>query len=158
MKRIVGLLAGLVLLCGTRGWGQEIKGREPAAAGFSFYGLRFGMSPEDVRRIVPTTAAGTEAEKPGHGMSFLVFSFDYRNRLQEIRASYSRPPDALQMEALRRALQEKFVQPIGLRWRGIAVKIDEYSNQAAITLVLTSLDQREEAINHFKDSYLQTME
>jgi len=159
MKRLLAL-GSICLMCAfpVAAGGQETKPKEGSQPVFSFYGLRFGMTPAEVGQVLATNEPGSEALTPGHGMTFLVFSYDYRGRLQEIRASYGRPREPLQDEALRRALREKFFQPIGLRWHGVSVSLDEYSNQAALTMVLTSLDQREEVVNHFRDQFLKQME
>jgi hypothetical protein len=125
---------------------------------FSFFGLRFGMSPDEVRAAFPTNPAGTDALEPRHGMMFLSFTYDYRGRLSEIRASYERPADRLRETALRQALREKFILPIGSRWRGLTVDLDENFNRAALTLVVISAEMRQEAIDHFKAEYKKALE
>jgi len=125
---------------------------------FSFFGLRFGMSPDEVRAVFPANPAGTDALEPRHGMMFLSFVYDYRGRLSEIRASYERPADRLRETALRQALREKFILPIGSRWRALTVDIDEGYNRAALTLVIISAEMRQEAIDHFKAEYKKALE
>jgi len=132
--------------------------RADAGEEFSFYGLRFGMDVQEVRRVFPTNADGTEALEVKHGMRFLQFVYDYRNRLGEIRASYERPGDGLREAALRLALRERFIQPISSRWRNVTTSLDENSNRAAIILVLVSQTMRQEAIEHFRDEYLSKMD
>ena len=125
---------------------------------FSFYGLRFGMSPEQVKGVFRTNENATEAIDPQHGMMYLVFTYDFRGRLSEIRASYERPPDRLRETALRQVLREKYILPIGSRWRGLTVDLDENFNRAALTLVIVSAEMRQEAIEHFKAEFLGRME
>lgn len=125
---------------------------------FSFYGLRFGMSAEQVQALFPANTGAAEIAQPGHGMVSLGLSYDYRGRLSEIRAAWERPADRLQELALRQALREKFVQSITARWRTVTVDIDEAWNRAALTLVIVSGELRQEAIEHFKAEYLKRME
>ena len=132
--------------------------RPAAADEFSFYGLRFGMVREEVKAQRRTNPEGTEVIDPGHGMTSLQLTYDYVGRLTEIRASYERPADKLHELALRQALRERFLQPIGQRWRDVSGDIDEYFNRAALTLVFIATDLRQEALDHFKDQYLKAME
>lgn len=149
-------LAALALLCGAAGAGAQAA--RAGAEEFDFYGVRFGMTPEQVRAALPANATGTEALEPKHGMRYLQFVYDYRNRVGEIRASYERPADGLRESALRLALKERFSQPVTARWRDISVALDETSNRAAITLVIVSQAMRQEAIEHFRDEFLRAME
>jgi hypothetical protein len=157
LRRVVAVVA-LALLAAAGAHAQEARRGEGAKEEFSFYGLRLGMTEDEARAIYPNAAAGREVMNPGHGMLYLVVQYDWRRRLSEIRAAYERPEDPLRYEALGRALRERFVQPIGARWRDVAVSIDEYSNRAALTLVLSSVDLREESLTHFKNEYLQKMD
>jgi len=125
---------------------------------FSLFGLRFGMTPDEVKVVFPTNPAGTDALDPRHGMMFLTFTYDYRNRLSEIRASYERPADRLRETALRQVLREKYVLPIASRWRTLTVDLDENFNRAALTLVIISAEMRQEAIEHFKEEYKKALE
>lgn len=152
------VLAAVVLLVAAAATAQETKKADTGREGFSFYGLRFGMTVDEVRAAVPTGARGTEALKPAHGMMHLSFAYDYRGRLAEIRASWERPAEPQREEGLRRALNEKFVQPAAARSREVSASLDEFSNRAAVTLVLVALDLREEALNHFKDEFLKQLE
>ncbi|MBI4914271.1 MAG: hypothetical protein HY825_00345 [Acidobacteria bacterium] len=154
---MVMTVVAVCLLLGNAG----LAGAQPAAAApeeFVFYGLRFGMSPEEVRKVYTLNAAGTEAVEPGHGMRSLQLTFDYRNRLSEIRAAYERPAEGLREAGLRQALKERFIQPIPARWRTVTASLDESFNRAAITLVLVSQQMRQETIEHFRDEYLRGME
>ena len=131
----------------------------PAGADvFSFYGLRFGMTKDEVRAVVKTNAEATEVTQVGHGMVFLNLAYDFRGRLNEIRASYERPAGRLQETGLRQALRERFLQPIPQRWRTVIVDLDEQGNRAALTLVLVSGDLRQEEIEHYKKGYLDAMD
>lgn len=125
---------------------------------FAFFGLRFGMSPDEVRAVFPTNPAGTDALEPRHGMMFLSFTYDYRGRLSEIRASYERPAERLRETALRQVLREKYILPIGARWRNLTVDLDENFNRAALTLVIISTEMRQEAIDHYKAEYKKALE
>ena len=154
------MVVPMVAACLLLGNANSARAQAPRAESdeYSFYGLRFGMSLEEVRKLVPTNGAGTEAIEVKHGMRYLQFTFDYRNRLSEIRASWERPADALREAALRLALKERFVQPISTQGRGVSANLDEGFNRAAITLVMISQTMRQEAIEHFRDEYLRAME
>jgi len=152
---LVAVLAAPVFVAPTAAQAPQESAKE---ADFSFFGLRFGMSPEEVKAVFPTNPAGTDALEPRHGMMFLSFAYDYRGRLSEIRASYERPADRLRETALRQALREKFILPIGSRWRGLTADLDENFNRAALTLVVVSAEMRQEAIDHFKAEYKKALE
>jgi len=152
---LVAALTGAAFVVPARAEAPQEGVKEPA---FAFFGLRFGMSPNEVQAVFPTNPAGTDALEPRHGMMFLSFTYDYRGRLSEIRASYERPADRLRETALRQALREKFILPIGSRWRGLSVDLDENFNRAALTLVIISADMRQEAIDHFKAEYKKALE
>src|SRR5512133_294810 len=78
--------------------------REAETGSFSFYGLRFGMTPQEVKQSFPTNPAATEILEPGRGIVSLALTYDYLGRLSEIRAAYERPGDRLRETALRQAL------------------------------------------------------
>jgi hypothetical protein len=164
MKTVIALLVAAMLIAQPLGAQQPPQKQQQSppqsqqqAEEFSFYGLRFGMSPEQVREVFRTNESATEAIDPRHGMMYLVFTYDFRGRLSEIRASYERPADRLREYGLRQALKDKFIQPTTSRWRGVSADIDESFNRAALTLVLISLDQRQEALEYFKEEYLLKM-
>lgn len=125
---------------------------------FSFYGLRFGMTADEARKVLPLNPDGTEALEPKHGMRHLQLAYDYRGRLSEIRAAWERPADGLREAGLRLALRERFVQAIPARWRSISANLDEGANRAAITLVLVAQPLRQQEMEHYRDEYLRTME
>jgi len=156
--RRCGVLVVLVLLFAVSAAAQEAKKGEAGRETFSFYGLRFGMTVEEVRAVVQTGERGTEVLKPGHGMMYQLMAYDYRGRLAEIRAWWERPAEPQREEGLRRALTEKFVQPAAARSREVSASIDEFSNRAVLTLVLVALDLREEGLNHFKGEFLKQLE
>lgn len=162
MKRtaIPALLLALALAGAAAGPAAAQEGRKAPAAPepFSFYGLRFGMSAEEVRSIVATNEQGTEVVKPGHGMMLLTLAYDFKGRLAEIRAAYQRPETPLRDEALLRAINDRFVQPVSAKYREISVSIDQYSNRAAATLVFLALDQRQEALEHYRAEYLKLLD
>ncbi len=137
---------------------QAAEARKQEGDRFSFYGIEFGMSREEIRAMMTTNAEATEAIKPGHGMEYLTFAYDDRDRLLEIRASYLRPGKPLEEEGLKRALREKFLQSVGARYRNVGVNFDEYGNRAAFTVVFTSLDLREENIEAYKNEVLKRLE
>jgi len=137
------LVAGIVIFSGNRCLSQEP---------FDFYGLRFGMTKEEVNRIMPVLGDGTVRE-PGNGMSSLNLRFDREGRLLEIRAQYPRPEDPLRLEGLRRAVKEAFVLPLRSGQPDINATMDEYGNRAALTLVLMSKGIREQNIEHYKEEY-----
>jgi hypothetical protein len=124
---------------------------------FSFYGLHFRMTRDQVARIFMTNEQSTEVNKPGHGMMFLTLGYDDKDRLMEIRAAYAQAGDPLVDEGRRRAIREKFVQPLG-RYKNLSVTLDEYGNRAAFTLVIVSQDLREEAISRHKEELLKLLE
>lgn len=152
---LVAALTVAALTAPARAEAPRDGAREPE---FAWYGLRFGMSPAEVQAVFPTNPAGTEALEPRHGMMFLSVVYDYRNRLSEIRASYERPADRLRETALRQVLREKFMLPIGARWRNLMVDLDESYNRAALTLVIISAEMQKEAIDHFKEEYKKALE
>ncbi len=129
-----------------------------SAEEFSFYGLVFGMTRDEVRAQLHTNDRATEAAKPGHGMMFLSFGYDHRDRLMEIRASYQRPDNPLAFEGLRAALREKFILPISSRFRNISVNADDYSNAAATAIVFQNMDMRQAMIDYFKAEALKTLQ
>lgn len=157
MGKIAALLLALLVFAVAPAAAQ---GNAPADSKqkFSFYGLSFGMTAEEVRRVMPTNREGTDALRPGHGITNLSFSYDIRGRLIEIRAAYERRDDPLRDEALQRALRERFTQPVPVRWREVSVVLDPFSNRAAMTVVFTALDLREEVITTLKEEYLRGME
>jgi hypothetical protein len=158
MRRWVVLAALALALGAPAADAQEAKKGEAGREAYSFYGLRFGMTVDEVRAVVKTGERGTEALKPEHGMMHLVMAYDYRGRLAEIRASWERPAEPQREEGLRRAINEKFVAPAAARSREVSATIDEFSNRSALTLVLVALDLREEGLNHFKAEYLKQLE
>ncbi len=129
-----------------------------SAEEFSFYGLAFGMTRDEVRAQVRANDAATEAVRPGHGMMFLSLRYDHRDRLMEIRASYQRPDDPLAFEGLRAALRERLILPVSARFRNISVNADDYSNAAATILVFQNMDMRQGMIDHFKAEALKMLQ
>lgn len=157
MGRIAALLLALVFCAAAPAASQGSAPGDPKEK-FSFYGLRFGMTADEVRQVMPTNKDGTDVVRPGHGMTQLSLTYDIRGRLFEIRAAYERQDDPLRDEALQRALRERFVQPVPARWREVSVNTDQYTNRAATTLVFTALDLREEVITSMKEEFLRAME
>jgi hypothetical protein len=154
------LTAAAILLLTTTAWAVDPKGGEAdKAQDFSFQGLHFRMTREQVRALYPTAnPEATEIRTPGHGMMFLNLGYDHRDRLMEIRASYQRPDTPLADEGLRRALRDRWVAPVTAKYRNVAVSVDEYGNRAAMTVVFLSQDVREESINFFRDEMLKKLD
>ena len=123
---------------------------------FEFYGLEFGITLAEAGRRVPLS--GTTALKPGHGMSELKLVFDREELLMEIHAGWPRPEEQLELQGTLRALREKFVAPTRAKFPNIAVKVDEYSNRAAIRLVFLSTGIREKNIDFYKNRLLKSLQ
>jgi hypothetical protein len=123
---------------------------------FSFYGLEFGMPRAETAKHV--SLQGTTAKNPGHGMSELELVFDREDLLMEIRASWPRPEDPLNYQGFLRALRERFVSPAAAKFPSISVTVDEYSNRAAVRLVVLSTGIRERNIEYHKGRFLKTLE
>jgi len=135
-----------------------LLGAIPARAAdeaFSFYGLQFGMTRDEVDRRFGLD--GSAVRKPGHGMSGLEVAFDREDLLMEIRASWPRPEDPLAYQGLLRALRERFVATVGAKFPTVAVTIDEYSNRAAVQLDFLATDIREKNIDYHKARFLETL-
>ena len=123
---------------------------------FDFYGLTFGMVPEEAARHVPNLE-GTVSHDPGHGMTDLELVFDREDLLMEIRASWPRPEDPFAYQGMLRALRERFVSPVSARFPTVAVTLDEFSNRAAIGLVFLATDLREKNIDYHKNRFLRLL-
>jgi hypothetical protein len=158
MLRKLAIAALLLALALPAARAQAQAARPAVDDRFSFYGLRFGTVREEIKTLKRTNPEVTEVIDPGHGMVSLHLSYDYVGRLSEIRASYERPVDKMREQALRQALRERFLQPIGLHWKDVSGDLDEYYNRAALTLVLISIDLRQQELDHYKDQYLKEME
>lgn len=131
----------------------------PAAAqqAYSFYGLQMGMTRDAVAQRFKGFD-GASVRDPGHGIDALELQFDRENLLFEIRATYLRPSDPLELIGVQRALREKFVAPITTAHPDIAVTLDEYGNRAAMTLVLLSTGIREKNIEFHKREFLKRLQ
>ncbi len=123
---------------------------------FTFYELRFDMTRAEVAQRF--RLEGDFIKEPGHGLSDIELVFDRDGQLMEIRASWPRPVDPLELQGLQRALREKFVAPVAARFPAIAVTIDDYGNRAAVRLVLLSTAIRERNIDHHKNRYLKLLQ
>lgn len=123
---------------------------------FTFYGLQFGMSRAEVGQRVKLE--GDLVKEPGHGLSDIELVFDREGQLMEMRASWPRPDDPLELQGLQRALREKFVGPVSARFPAIAVSIDEYGNRAALRLILLSTAVRERNIDYHKGRFLKVLQ
>ena len=157
-KLLVAALLLVLTLPAFAGPALAQAARPAAEEKFSFYGLRFGTVREEVKTLRRTNPEVTEVIDPGHGMISLHLTYDYVGRLSEIRASYERPAEKMREIALRQALRERFLQPLGQRWHDISGEMDEYYNRAALTLVLIATDLRQAELDHFKDKYLKDLE
>jgi hypothetical protein len=118
---------------------------------FSFYGLRLGMPRVEIAKLVELE--GDLVKAPGHGMSELELVFDREDALMEIRASWPRPLDGLELQGLQRALREKFVSPVAAAFPTVSVTVDEYGNRAAVRVVFLSTTMRERSIDHYRSRY-----
>ena len=124
---------------------------------FSFYGLQFGMTRDEVAQKVKGLD-GNSVRDPGHGIGALELQFDREDLLMEIRAAYLRPSDPLELIGVQRALRERFVAPIATAHPDISVTLDEYSNRAALTVVLLSTGLREKNIEFHKREFLKQLQ
>lgn len=123
---------------------------------FSFFGLQFGMTRAVVAKRVQLQ--GNLVRNPGHGMTDLELTFDLEDQLMEIRASWPRPEEPLQLQGLQRALRELFLSPVTAKFPTVAATLDEYGNRAAVRLVLLSTSLREKNIEFHKSIYLKTLQ
>ena len=123
---------------------------------FSFYGLRLGMPRAEVAKVVELQ--GDTVKAPGHGMIELELVFDRENALMEMRASWPRPAEPLELQGLQRALREKFVGPITAAFPTVSVSIDEYGNRAALRVVFLSTTLRERSIDFYRARYRKTLD
>ena len=158
MLRNLAIAALLLALALPAAQAQAQATRPASDERFSFYGLRFGMTRDEIKQVRRTNPEVTEVLDPGHGMISLYLTYDFVGRLSEIRATYERPGDKMREQALRQALRERFLQSLGSRWKDVSGDIDEYFNRAALTLVLIATDLRQEALDHFKNQYLKELE
>lgn len=147
---VTGAMAGAVLFMATAVPSLAVDEQ------FSFYGLQFGMLKAEAGRHLPLS--GTLSKSPGHGMTDVELVFDREDLLMEIRASWPRPDDPLQLQGFLRALREKFVTPVTAKFPSIAVTLDEYSNRAAVRVVFLATGIREKNIEHHKNLYLKTLQ
>lgn len=115
---------------------------------FSFYGLRLGAPRTEVAKIVDLQ--GNTVKDPGHGMSELELVFDREDVLMELRASWPRPADPLELQGLQRALREKWVGPVTAAFPTVSVTVDEYGNRAAVRVVFLSTTLRERSIDYHR--------
>ncbi len=97
---LIGLL-GLFLL-GSAG--------EAPAAEFTYRGVKFGMTREEVSKLVPLVEGSNQAAgKKGSTDKTVFFQFDDKNQLYAIEISYWIPqPLHIMRPALRRQLQKKY--------------------------------------------------
>ena len=146
MNRLLVLLLAL-------GWSLSAPAVALGAAegDFSFYGLRLGAKRAEVAKVVQLE--GDTVKNPGHGMSELELVFDREDALMEIRASWPRPADPLELQGLQRALREKFVGPVSAAFPSVSVSVDEYGNRAAVRIVFLSNTLRERSIDHHRTRY-----
>ena len=123
---------------------------------FSFYGLQFGVA----KAVIGSQLAleGNFVKSPGHGMIELELVFDREELLVEIRAAWPRPDEPLAYQGLLRALREKFVAPTSTRFPSIAMTLDEYSNRAAVRLVVVATYLREKNIEYHKNNFLKALQ
>jgi len=124
---------------------------------FQFYGVEFGMTPEEVKVQFPDLDKNVVRD-PGHGMTTLELYFDYEDLLMEIRASYPNPEGRIASLGLQRALSEKFRGPVQEKFPGISVSIDQYGNRAAYTIIFLSTGIREKNIEFYKNEFLKSMQ
>jgi hypothetical protein len=146
--RILIAAAALLALCLVVAPSPALSVDEP----FSFYGLQFGMTKQEVGRRFPVD--GNLVKNPGHGMSDLEVYFDREDLLMEIRASYPKPEEPFESAGLQRALRERFVGPVSAKYPAIAVTIDEFSNRAAVKVVFLATNLREKSIEFHKNRFL----
>jgi len=143
----------IVLRLMVLGWILLAPGaaRGAAEGEFSFYGLRLGTPRAEIAKIVELQ--GDTVKTPGHGMSELELVFDRENVLMEIRASWPRPLEALELQGLQRALRERWVGPVAAAFPTVNVTVDEYGNRAAVRVVFVSMTLRERSIDHHRARY-----
>jgi hypothetical protein len=130
--------------------------RSAAEGDFSFYGLRLGMQRADAAKVVELQ--GDTVKAPSHGMSELELVFDRENALMEIRASWPRPAEPLELQGLQRALREKFVAPVTAAFPTVSVSVDEYGNRAALRVVFLSTTLRERSIDFYRARFRKTLD
>ena len=121
MTRRLPLLIAAVLTCRLLAPAPlfaQAPAPTPAAAppkpAFSFYGLRFGMTKDEVT-LAFRSFDGRRVVSPGHGMESLEIAFDREETVMEFRAVYLKPGDPLELIGLQRALREKSEELMNLR-------------------------------------------
>ncbi len=100
-RRILKSLLVIFLLC---------VATKLAAAEFSYREVKFGMTREEVSKLVPLEkGSNVAAGQTGFMDKLVVFQFDDRGQLYGIEISYWIPePGHIMLAAMRRALQKKY--------------------------------------------------
>jgi len=155
MKFTITIITVCMLLAPIFSFGAE----------FDFYGVKFGYSKDEVDKVFSTnTKYGiTEAEKPGHRINKLYFTFDNNNKLYNIEVYYGLGDSREMNEALLQAINEKITDPLKNN-HDIEVKSDTYTDVSkygtykSIVLKISSKIYSNEYIKHLKADILQKMQ
>ncbi len=91
-------IAWLCLLCGAT---------KAGAAEFTYRGVKFGMTRDEVAKLVPLIPGSNQEAREGFVNKKVFFQFDDRGQLYVIEISYQ-VEGPLAVAALRRALQKKY--------------------------------------------------
>ena len=116
-------LLGLFLFCNAT---------KAAAAEFTYRGVNFGMTKEEVSKLVPLEAASNRAAgRKSFADKEVNFEFDDKGQLYVIEIDYWIPkPPHIMRPAMRRALQKKYAvsNPSDPVWDlgDVLMKFDEY--------------------------------
>jgi|LGOV01.1.fsa_nt_gb hypothetical protein len=132
------------------------------AEGYSFYGLKFGMTAGEVGQIFPfevkkTFGTGTVsyiAKNPGHGMKFMYLHFDQNDRLYQLSGAFPYDNTEIQRKAAMLAIKEKFEATVKERFKDIDVQVEGVWSHTRIRVTLKSKSLEKEYVEHLKEGYL----
>lgn len=154
MNRVISIFVLIILVVPTISF----------SADFDFYGIKFGNTKEEVEKVFPFKSDyGTnKAEKPGHRISQLYFTFDNNNKLINMEIYYTLGGSNESNAALLDAISDKFTEPLK-RQQDIDIKTDNYTdvskygNTKYIILKISSKQLTNEYVKHLKSELLEKM-
>ncbi|OGV96844.1 MAG: hypothetical protein A2W53_00085 [Nitrospinae bacterium RIFCSPHIGHO2_02_39_11] len=135
------------------------------AADFEFYGIKFGMTKKDVKKIVPISSSSVEGlyktdKEIREEMDITFFSFDHNQQLYKILTSFKTTDNRKEVAAaMVLAIQEKFITPF-LKSTDIEIKseLSNMGDEKYIALEITSKTLRDKYIEHLKSEMLKKLQ